>query len=112
MKNSEYLRGVWGPEQLAAADAAYAEVTRIIYAPNQSEREHIARLLLKMTEDERLEPSLLAQRCIEHLYPLNEIATDHIDPQVATMLALSLTNLRKHTSVKPRRSKRLPAAHA
>ena len=63
--------GVWYPDQLRAAERAYAEVIRrlAISTAAQHERESIAWALLKMTGDGRLDGQALVNDCIASLYP-------------------------------------------
>ena len=70
MTSSEHLQGSWCPEQLQAAEDAYAEVIRRLDVSQQSERDAIARVLLKMTSDWTLDTKVLVQQCIAWLYPL------------------------------------------
>ena len=72
MSNVRHLKGAWCSEQLKAAELAYADITRIIHVPKQTERHDIATVLLKMTGDGCLNPSMLVQTCIAHLYPLTK----------------------------------------
>ncbi len=63
--------GVWYPDQLRAAQRAYAEVIRrlAISTAAQRERETIAWALLKLTGDGRLDGQALVNECIASLYP-------------------------------------------